>query len=263
MSVTTHTLEAKFGQPHPFFDRWPRWLRPANDSSMMRWTHALAHKPSEFYLYVAAPLLLMMSALVLVSALPFLWLSGGFTIADMQELLVTFDDQDGGISHFIGNSATELVSGYLIMVLWSIASWMPSRRSLWMSAVVLVILLSVQAADPNDPVVLGFGMAMGWLIDELIGCRYALSKLVQVLVALLGVGVFTLLNAVLDQSLARGAWPLMMVAAMLLSNWYYFAEGARRTLLDRSQAAVRAQAARPNASASAVICTTSSATHCR
>ena len=242
MSATMTAQNARMHRMHPFFESWPRWLRPANDSSMMRWTHAVVSKPSEVYFYVAVPLLLMLSALVILVALPFLWLSGSLTVPDMQAFLASLDDREHGLSHFIGNSAHELVVGYLVTVLWSLGSWMPSRRSLWLSLPVLVGVLAVQAWAPVDSVVLAFGMAMGWFIDELIGCRPHLSKLVQVLVAVLGVGVFTVVNVGLGQSPVRGAGPLMIVAAMLFSTWYYFAEGARRTLLHRSQAALRAQA---------------------
>lgn len=242
MSVTTHTLEAKFGQPHPFFDRWQRWLRPANDSSMMRWTHALAHKPSEFYPYIGVPLLLMLSAVVIVLALPFLLVSGHFSVPDVQALFSPLDSKVKGVSHFIGSGAHELMGLYLVMVLWSFSSWMPSRRSLWISAAVIAGLLAVQALDPVNSVVLAFSTAMGWFIDELIGCRPQLAKWMQVLVVLLGVGVFTVLNLGLGQSVARGGWALVIVAAMLFSIWYYFSEWSRKRLLDTSQAAVRAQA---------------------
>ena len=242
MSVMPASLEARIGQPHPFFDRWPRWLRPANDSAMMRWAHAMAHKPSEWYPYVAIMVLLVLSAVILAVALPFLLVSGHFSVPDVQSLFSPLDNRVEGISHFIGSGAHEILGLYVVMVLWSVSIWMPSRRSLLIAVPVTVGVLVVQAFDPAQSLCFAFGASLGWIIDELIGCQPKMSKSVHVLVALLGVGVFTTLNLGLGQSIARGGWVLLIVASTLFSIWYYFSEASRKRLLDNSQAALRAQA---------------------
>lgn len=242
MSITMHLTEDTMHQPHPFFDRWPQWLRPANDSSMMRWAHALSHKRFEFYYYLGLPILLLLSALAAIIALPFLWMSGNGSLPDVHEALRASMHHGQELQAFTGSTAYEFIGAYLVALGWSLAAWMPCRRSLGLGLVVIAAVLAVQAWSPQHSLMLSFSFALGWVMDDLLGCKPRLSKFVQVLVALAGVGIYSALNLGLGEGLARSGPVLMLALLMLFTSWYYFAEGARRTLLDKSQAALRAQA---------------------
>lgn len=242
MSITMHLTEDTMHQPHPFFDRWPQWLRPANDSSMMRWARATSHKRSDFYFFVVTPLLILLSALVGLIALPFLLLSGNLDAQGVYGLIGVPQSMEKDLSPLLGSLAYELWGGYVLIVAWCLCAWLPVRRSLCLALVAMAGVLAVQAWSPSHSLILPYGLAVGWLIDDVIGSKPRLSKLVQVLVVLIAVGVHACLTLGLGQGLARTGGVLLLAVSMLLSTWYYTAEWSRRKLLDNSQAALRAQA---------------------
>lgn len=241
MSASSTILDARFRQPHPFFDRLPGWLRPAGDGALTRWAHVSNSKPFEFALFVGVPVLLLLSALVILVALPFVLLSGAATVADLQAL-VQFDGARDWPELLIGSAAYEFAGGYVVAVLWSIGMWLSSRRSIALGLVVAVAVLVLQALHPDHSLVMAYGLAMGWVLDELFGIQLRHARAVVVAVALAGAGVHAGVQLGLGQGLGRSAGVLALEMMMLSSTWYYFTEWSSKRLLDTSQTALRAQA---------------------
>lgn len=242
MSASLSHPDSSLHRSQRFFARWPRVLRPADDSAMVRWANALGHKPFDLYLYFGLSLLAVLSAVAGLVALPFVWLSGSVSLADLHALARMDDGNARGLVHYFSNPAYELAAAYLAFVCWTLAMWLPSRRSLWLSVVAIVAVLALQATLGAYSLALAFSMAMGWFMDELVGCRPQLSRVAQLLVASVGVGVYACLNLALGNDLVAPLAALMLVVMMLLSTWYYFSQWSHARLMDKSRQALHAQA---------------------
>ena len=241
MSSVTARLGALFRQPITLFDHWPHWLQPAPASSMMRWARVMAHKPWDFLYAIGTVIVVAALGVVAAIVVPLLLLTGVVSLADLGDL-VRMADSSHSLTSFTGSVGYEMVAGAVVGALWSMATWLPSRRSIVLSLVMMTAVLALQASIPSHSLILAFSFALCWFMDELVGIRPQLSKSAQVLVVLFVAGFHAGLNSALDQGLMRSLGVLVMVAGSLLSTWYYFAESSRRKLLDNSQAALRAQA---------------------
>jgi two-component system sensor histidine kinase DesK len=242
MSASLTYPETSLYRPLRFFACWPRALQPADDSAMVRWANALAHKPLDYYLYLGGPVLAVLSAVMLLLALPFVWLSGSVSLHELHELVSMEDGNARGLVRLFSYPSYELVAGYITFVCWSLATWLPSKRSLWLSLLAIAAVLAVQATLGGYSLVLAFSMAMGWFMDELVGCKPQLSRITQLLVASAGVGVYACLNLALGNDLVAPLASLMLVVMMLLTTWYYFSQWSNARLMDTSRQALRAQA---------------------
>lgn len=242
MSSVTAPLGALFRQPLTLFDHFPHWLQPAPTSAMKRWARVLAVKPWDFLLFIG--LVIVFGALGLVAAilLPLLLLSGVVSLTDLSGLVRMADSGNTFLPHLTGSGGYDIVTGGAVFILWCLSTWLPSRRSVVLSLVVMTVVLVAQASNPAQSLILAFSYALCWFMDDLFGCRPQLSKSSQVLVVLCLVGFHAGLTMAVDQSLVRSVVALLLVTSSLLATWYYFAESSRRKLLDNSQAALRAQA---------------------